>query len=124
MNKPDHFEIMEGYAVFRPIAQISIEQGVQMVMSAIAFARDHEIRKLMLVTTGFTGFQPPDLATRYFFFREGARVAQGKVSLALVARPELIDPEKIGVLVAKNAGLRLDIFASEEEAIAWFQSFD
>jgi hypothetical protein len=123
MNIPDHFKIMKDHAVFRPVGQITVEKGVQLVMAAIAFARDHQIGKLMVVTTGFTGFAPPDLATRYFFFREGARVAQGKVSLALVVRAELIDHEKIGVTIAKNAGLRMDIFATEEEALAWLLSF-
>ncbi len=122
MNKPEHLEIMDGYAVFRPSGQVSLEEGVRSVTSVIAFAREHHIRKLMVVTTGLTGFKTPSLADRYFLFREAARAAQRSVCIALVIRPELIDPEKLGVLVAKNAGLHLDVFALEEEALVWLQS--
>jgi hypothetical protein len=122
MNKPEHFEIMDGYAVFRPSGQVSLEEGVRLVTSVIAFAREHDIKKLLVVTTGLTGFKKPSLADRYFLFREAAGAAQGEVCIALVTRPELIDPEKLGMLVAKNAGLRIDVFASEEAALAWLHS--
>lgn len=122
MNKPEHFEIKEGHAVFRPTGDVSLEDGVRLVTSAIAFAREHQIKKLLVVTTGLTGFKAPSLSDRYFLFREAARAAQGAVSISLVVRPELIDPERLGMLVAKNAGLRIDVFASEGEALAWLNS--
>ena len=66
-------------------------------------------------------FDSPDIATRYFFIHEWARAAGGCVFVVLVARPEMIDPQKFGVTVAANAGLTSEVFDSEEEARAWLQ---
>ncbi len=94
---------------------------MHLVTSAITYAREQELRKLMVVTTGLTGFDPPDITARYFFVHEWARAAGGRVFVVLVARPEMIDPQKFGVTVAGNAGLTGDVFESEEEARAWLQ---
>lgn len=39
--------------------------------------------------------------------------------LAMVARPEMIDPERFGVTFAANRGLVGGVFVSEAEAVAW-----
>jgi hypothetical protein len=41
------------------------------------------------------------------------------VQLSLVVRPEMIDPEKFGITVARNAGMNADVFPAEPEALAW-----
>ena len=122
MSKPEHFEIADDHAVFRPTGQVSLQQAVQLVTSAITFAREQRVRKLMAVTTGLSGFKPPDLATRYIFIRAWARAAGGDVCIAVVARPEMIDPQRFGVTVAANSGLVGDVFESEEEALVWLRS--
>ena len=121
MNKPEYFEFLEDHAVFRPSGQFSTEEAAQLITSALVYAREQHIKKLLVVTTGLTGFKPPSLLDRYFFIREWVRAAQGQVCVAIVVKPDLIDPDKIGVLVAKTAGLRLDVFASENEALPWLQ---
>src|SRR5580692_5369787 len=100
MNQPEHFEIKKDYAVFRPSGQVSLEQAVQLVTSAISFAREHDIQKLLVVITGLSGFESPNLADRYFFAQEWARAAKGQVCVAMVAKPEMIDHQKFGVTVA------------------------
>jgi hypothetical protein len=122
MDKPEHFEIMKGHAVFRPTGQVSLEQAVQLVTSTLDFACENHIQKLLVVTTGLNPIEPPNLATRYFFIRDWAHAAQGKVCVAMVARPEIIDFQKIGTIVAENAGFRCNVFALEEEALAWLQN--
>ena len=119
--KPEHFEVLDDHAVFRPTGQVSLEHAVHLVTSAITYAREQELRKLMVVTTGLTGFDSPDITTRYFFVHEWARAAGGRVCVVMVARPEMIDPQKFGVTVAGNAGLTAEVFESEEEARAWLQ---
>ncbi len=37
----------------------------------------------------------------------------------MVARPEWIDPQKFGVIVAANRGFDANVFPKEAEAIAW-----
>ncbi len=122
MSAPEHFEIMENHAVFRPIGQVSLQQAVEMVTAAIGFARARDIRKLLVITSDLTGFEPPTITTRYYFVKEWAEASRGAVRVALVAQPEMIDPRKFGVTVAANSGLIGDVFASEEEALAWLQN--
>lgn len=124
MSAPEHLEISGDLAVFRPAGQMSFDRAVQMVTSAIAFAREKRIGKLLVVTSDLTGFEPPSILTRFLFVKEWARAAGGAVCVAIVARPEMIDRKKFGVTVATNRGLISDVFVSEaeEEAMAWLQS--
>lgn len=122
MDKPDHFHMEAGHAVFRPRGVMSLEEAVQLVTTAIAFSRQQSVRRLLVDTTGLAGFRPPDLAARYFFIHEWARAAGGGVCVALVARPEMIDPQRFGVTVAANAGFVSDIFPSEQAALGWLQA--
>lgn len=120
----EHFEVMEDCAVFKPTGQVSIMQAARMVKSAIEFAREQGVRKLMVVITELTGFDPPNLGMRSLFVQEWVRAANGLVSVAMVARPEFIDPNKFGVIVATRAGMVCDIFESEENALAWLRNLD
>ena len=52
----------------------------------------------------------------------GAEEAKGGVRLAMVARAEMIHPQKLGVIVALSRGLVSNIFTSEVEARAWLAS--
>ena len=70
MNTPDHFETIEDHAVFRPTGEVSLEQGVQLITSAIVYACEQQIKKLMVDITGLTGFNSPNLSERYYFVRE------------------------------------------------------
>ena len=122
MNELQHFEIVGDHAEYRPTGEVSLAQAGQLVMSAIAFAREQHVRKLLVVTSGLTGFKSPDTFDRYYLIHELVKASGGAVRLAVVARPEMIDPQKFGVTVAANSGLTADIFASEDEALEWLQT--
>jgi hypothetical protein len=49
-------------------------------------------------------------------------VAAGAVRIAVVAKPEMIDPHMFGITVANNRGLISDAFTSEADALAWLKS--
>jgi hypothetical protein len=116
MSDLEHFEI---HAVFRPTGQVSVEQAADMVTKAIAFARERRISKLLIDATDLTGFEPPSIASRFFFIDKWARAANGAVCVAFVARPELIDPRKFGRTAAANLGFTIDAFTTLEEALQW-----
>jgi hypothetical protein len=122
MSAPEYFKIMEGRAVFRPTGHVSLNQAVQMVVSAIANAREQNIRNLMTDLTALTGFASPSVPARYQLIKEGAQASGGFVRVAMVIRPEMMDPQKIGVLVGKHFGLVCNSFTTELEAVAWLQS--
>jgi hypothetical protein len=119
MSKPEHFEILKERAVFRPTGQVSIGQAVDLVSTAIGFARSLNIPTLLVDITKLTGFEPPDLALRYFIIHEWARAAGRSVRVAVVARPEMIDHQKFGTTVADNVGFFADAFTTEEDALIW-----
>jgi hypothetical protein len=118
------FEVLEGYAVFRPTGQVSIGRAVELVTEGIAFARSLDVRKLLVDITNLTGFEPPGVVLRYFLIHEWARAADRSVFIALVTRPEMIDSEmadsrKIGTAVAADIGFTADVFTTEEDALNW-----
>ena len=118
MNAPMGLTIAEDYARFYPKGEVSLRGAVEMVKGSIAFCREQGVPRLLADVTRLTGYAPPTLSERYWFVQEWAEAAKGAVSLAMVARPEYIDPEHFGVTVALNAGLRANVFASDSEALA------
>lgn len=119
MAELEHFRTLDGYAEYRPSGRVTLDQGVQLVTSAIAFARKQQVRRLLVVTAGLTGVVPPTLSARYLMMQTWATTAKGLVKVAVVTRPEMVDPQKFGVTVAANFGLTFNIFIAEEEALAW-----
>ena len=93
-----------------------------MIKDAIDHARDQGINELLVNLYGLNGFRPPSVGERFFIIQQWAVAARGQVRVALVARAELIDPNKFGVLVARNRGFNADIFATEADAVAWLDS--
>ena len=121
-RSPDHFEVVDGRGFFRPIGHMSLAAAAELVTVALAHARAHGIKELLVNATGLTGFPPPSLSERYFIVENWARVARGAVRVAMVLRPEYIDPNKFGVTVAFNRRLIADVFEVEGPALAWLGS--
>jgi hypothetical protein len=122
MSELEHFEMVGDHAEYRPTGQVTQAEMAQMVGSAIDLARERQVRNLLVVITGLAGFESPNIIDRYFFIKEWARAADRFVRVAMVARREMIDPQKFGVTVAANNGMVAEIFESEEAALAWLKS--
>jgi hypothetical protein len=116
MQPPIDFENLDGYACFRAAGQVTFNEAVTVVSRAISQAADDGIKRLLVDTTGLRGFPHPTTAERYFMAEQWASNARG-LRLAVVARPDLIDPTRFGVMVARNRGLFANVFATEPEAI-------
>lgn len=122
MQAPDKFEVIGTRGFYRPTAVVTFEQGVAMVADAMRRARAQGLADLLVNTQGLSGFSPPDTFERYSLAVQWAQSAGGALRVAIVTRPELIDPQKIGVLMAQNRGVNGDVFANETEAIAWLDA--
>ncbi len=122
MRAMDSFEIVGTRGFYRPNAQVTFEQAVDMVAQAIQMARELGLADLLANTSGLTGFTPPSVFARYSMAAKWAQNSGSTLRVALVARPELIDPQKIGVLMMQNRGGSGDVFANEQEALAWLDS--
>jgi hypothetical protein len=119
MKAPENFEALEGYCCYRLSGHGSLAEAASKVIEVIIFAREQGMPKLLIDTTKWTGHQNPDTLERYSVASAFAEAARSRVKLAMVVRPEMMDPEKFEVVVAKNRGLIGNVFDSEKDALAW-----
>jgi len=119
MMAPEHFEVMEGYCCYRLSGQGPLAEAAGKVIEAIEFSREQGMRNLLIDTTNWTGHDSPDTLERFTWASAFAQAARSTVKLAMVVRPELMDPEKFEVTVARNRGLMGNVFDSERAALAW-----
>jgi hypothetical protein len=110
------------YAAFRLTGQYTLEKAVDLVNEAISYCKENDFDRLLVNVTDVTGFPSPTTTERFQFATQWALTAAGRVILAMVAPLELIDPERIGVTMGTNRGLRSEVFTDETEAIAWLCS--
>ena len=122
MRAMKDFEQVGSRGFYRPIAHVSFEQAVDLVAQSMITARELGLADLLVNTTGLTGYAPPSVFARYDMASKWTQSAGAALRVALVARPELIDPQKIGVLMMQNRGGTGDVFASESEALAWLDA--
>jgi hypothetical protein len=121
VNAAELIQVIGDCAFCRPVGTATLEVAVVMTEQAIQFARVRNLPKLFFNAERLTGFPSPSLPERYFLSRRFATAAAGQVQLAMVVRREMIDPEKFGIQVARNAGMNADVFDNEPEALLWLQ---
>ncbi len=119
METPSYFERGEHYACFRPVAHVSLKEGVDLISVAIAYCGDEKVPRLLVNIEGLTGYKLPETMDRYSMGAQFAAAAKFGLKVVLVAPSEVIDPNRFGVTVAKNRGLDTNVFSSEPEAVAW-----
>ena len=112
------YEVISDIAKFRLTEIRGIENGVRLTALAIERAKQEGIRKLLIDISGIdTG--PPTVSERHWIIGELALAGRGAVRLAVVMRPEFIDPDDFDASVAIGRGRALQEFASEASALAW-----
>ena len=119
MEAPEHFEVMEGYCRYRLSGHGPLAEAAGKVIEVIAFSRQQRIDKLLIDTTNWTGHGSPDTLERYTWAQAFAEAARSTVRVAMVVRPEMMDPDNFEVTVARNRGLMGNVFDSEREALKW-----
>ena len=118
----DGFRLEEGRAIYRAAGSVSFGEAVALVRAAIARARSEKARELLVDTTALFGFPSPSTFDRFLAAVRWAQEASGSLRLAMVARQDMIDPEKFGVTVAASRRLESNIFTSEADARAWLDA--
>jgi hypothetical protein len=119
MEAPGHFEVMEGYCCYRLSGHGPLAEAAGKVIEAITFARAQRMHNLLIDTTNWTGHQSPGTLERYTWGQAFAEAAGSTLKLAMVVRPEMVDPDNFEVTVARNRGLMGHVFDSEKDALAW-----
>jgi hypothetical protein len=108
--------------VYGPVGVVNLGQAVNMVTAVISYVRQQGIKYLLVDFLQLKGIRVPVLAERYFVAHEWAREATQVVSLALVLEPHLIDPDRFGVVVGWNLGMRADVFTDVSSGLKWLLS--
>jgi hypothetical protein len=119
MEAPRHFEVMEGYCCYRLSGHGPLAEAAGKVIEAITRARAQRMHNLLIDTTNWTGHQSPGTLERYTWGQAFAEAAGSTLKLAMVVRPEMVDPDNFEVTVARNRGLMGHVFDSEKDALAW-----
>ncbi len=122
MNNLAHFEVVGKRGFYRPAGKVSFEQAVDLVAESMRTARSLGLASLLINTLGFTGITPPSIFGRHQLALKWAENAGPKLHVAMVARAELLDPERIGVIMAQNRGVSGDVFTSESAATIWLDA--
>ena len=98
-----------------------LERTVELVVAAIretlALGLPH-----LLVDAAAVLFAPPSLSARHRIARQWADAANGRLRLAVIVRPDCIDPEHFGVVAAANFGLAAQVFEQQADALAWLHA--
>jgi hypothetical protein len=119
VNAPKEFERVGRRGFYRPVAVVTFEQALTLCVNAMKYAREQELADLLLNSCGLTGFASPSIFERYELASQWAQAVGGTVRVALVCRPEVMDPQKIAVLMAQNRGVSGDVFLTEAAALEW-----
>ena len=122
MTAAKDFETIGTRGFYRPVAQVSFETAVDMSAEALRAARSLHLFDFVLNTTGLTGFASPDVFARYLMATKVVESAGISLRVAFVARPELIDPQRIGILMLQNRGMSSEVFTSEPDALRWLDA--
>ena len=119
MTKLEHFKKKEGYAVFCPVGEFSFDEMAHLISRAVVRCRKQKIEKLLIISTGASGFQSAGIAEQYDYVEQIASDAASLVKIAHVANPIWIRSRDFRVMVAKNRGLELENFQAESAALEW-----
>ena len=99
----------------------SVSELNSVFQRAVALARDHRRRKILILANEVTG----ELTTqdRYvgasFLTEQVFRAPEWISAIAVVGQPPLIDPARFGETVARNRGINGRVFTDVDEAVGW-----
>jgi len=113
------FEVVGEVARFRLTGEQELEAGVHRIADAISRTKASGLDKLLVDITAIMGVDPPGVDMRYWLMDEWSRVGRGSVRVAMVARPEFIEPDRYAVIAGMNAGFVNNVFETEAQALDW-----
>jgi hypothetical protein len=124
MDKPEFFEQVDKRGYYRPVGDVTFEQAVALVADAMVYARENGMSELLANVRGLRApYSSLTIFDRYAMAVRWADSAGTGLRVVLVTRPEMMDPDKIGLLMAQNRGISGEVFTDEADALAWLDGF-
>ena len=90
---------------------------VQFGFTFVTPCHRRETNKTLLDVTG--AHKESSLADKYFLGEKSQIFARYKLKVAYVNRPERVDPNGFGEMVARNRGVNVRVFTNVEDAEEW-----
>jgi hypothetical protein len=115
----EHFEQKKEYAVFCPVGEFSFDEMAHLISRAVVRCRRQKIGKLLIISTGASGFHSAGISEQYDYVERIASDAASLVKIAHVANPIWVRSREFRILVAENLGLELENFHAESAALEW-----
>lgn len=112
------WEIVGNIAVCRLGGKRTLDDGVRIMTQAILRAKAAGIAKLLVDVTAID-VPLPSLMERHWLVTEWANAGRGALRMAVVIRPEFVDPQNFGTVVARSHGLDFRAFTDNEHAMDW-----
>lgn len=106
-------------SAYRPIGEATSGELSDMMTEALALALEHGASQSLINITAMHGFASPGPAYRRWRVRRWAALVADRLRVALVVREEHLCPEKTGLLIAAEEGMKANIFVTERDALAW-----
>lgn len=119
---PEFFASTDNYGIYQPRCHLAKDEAVELVDHAVLYCRENGIEGLVVDITQATGLPTPSISDVFWFITRWAETSMGEVTIAMVAPPEMITPDKIGITIAANRGLKSQIFTKESDAREWLRS--
>ncbi len=119
MNGIADFTVVADRGFFRPTGSFTLDGTIALIAEALTHAREQGLKQLLVDSRKITGHQPPDTFQRYYLMNRWMEAANAQVQLALIVRPEMLDPQRFELRVAENRGFLVNSFLDDDEAIAW-----
>jgi hypothetical protein len=119
MRRLPHFRKEKSYAAFCPVGSASFSAVAGQMSQVVVHCRRERIKRLLIDSTGLSGFLPPGIAERFDLVERIASDSASLVKIAHVASPEWVRSEKFYLMVAKNRRLDIKNFYSASTALKW-----
>lgn len=114
------FSPVAGCLIVQAHGRYLVEHRAAAVKSMAQAAKEQQARALLLDMRRLEG--PFKFADRYQLGEAGGRFLNF-LPVGCLLRPDMIDRENIGQVVANNRGARVELFTDEAAAQAWFKQF-
>lgn len=121
-SNPEDVEIKDriSFLEVRYLGDFSVSRFNGQTDAAVHACSERGLSLLLIDLTGMN--VSPTIIERFEMALHGAQVGSELSKVALIARPEFIDPGKFGVQATRNRGLNADIFADRQKALDWLQT--
>jgi hypothetical protein len=106
-------------SAYRPTGESCPGELADMMTEALALTLEHNATQALIDITEMYGFASPGPAYRRWLIRRWADLVGDRVRVVVVAREEHICPQRTGLIVAAEQGMKANIFTDEAVALKW-----